>query len=134
MSSPNIELATRALEAWNTNDIDLALTCTAAGAELFPVITGKLVGEPYRGHDGLRAWFRDYIDVFDEFHVTSDEMRDFGDRVLMVGRVHAKGHDSGVELDQPFAFCAWFRDGLSVCFKSYLDVDAAREAAEKGEI
>ncbi len=134
MSNPNVELATRAVAAWNAGDSDLAVELCAPDCEMFPVITGTLVAEPYRGHDGVRAWFRDYVEAFETFHFTIADVIDFRDRILVVGRVHARGHQSGIELDQPFAFCSTIRDGKAVRFKSFLDVDAARDAAEKGEI
>ncbi len=132
--TPNEELTTRAIAAWNTGDAGAAVELCAPDCVMLPVITGTIVGDPYRGHDGVRAWFRDYIEAFDEFQFTAEEMRDFGDRILVVGRVHAKGYDSGIEIDQPFAFCSTIRDGLAVRFRSFLDVEAATAAAEKGEI
>jgi len=39
--------------------------------------------------------------VWDEFLVEADEFRDLGARVLVLGRVHARGAESGIELHGP---------------------------------
>jgi ketosteroid isomerase-like protein len=46
--------------------------------------------EPYRGHDGMRQYFRDVAEVWDELRVVPDEFRFDSDKVLVTGRVSAR--------------------------------------------
>jgi ketosteroid isomerase-like protein len=58
----------------------------------FSAVTGDHAGriEPYRGHDGLRQYFRDVAEVWDELRIVPGEFRQSGDTVLVTGRVSAR--------------------------------------------
>jgi ketosteroid isomerase-like protein len=57
-------------------------------------------------------------------------MREYGDQVLVLTRVHAKGRGSGVELDQSLAHLFEFRGELVCRAETFLDRDRAIEVAE----
>jgi ketosteroid isomerase-like protein len=59
---------------------------------VFSPVTADYAGrtEPYVGHDGLRAYFRDVGAVWDELRVTPDEFRQLGETILVTGRVSAR--------------------------------------------
>jgi ketosteroid isomerase-like protein len=59
---------------------------------LFSPVTGDYAGrtEPYRGHDGIRQYFRDLATVWDELRIVPDEFRSDGDKILVTGRVSAR--------------------------------------------
>jgi ketosteroid isomerase-like protein len=58
----------------------------------FIAVTGDTVGrtDPYRGHDGMRQYFRDVAEVWDELRVVPSEYRQSGDTILVTGRVSAR--------------------------------------------
>jgi ketosteroid isomerase-like protein len=58
----------------------------------FHAVTGDYAGhaEPYRGHEGMREYFRDVAAVWDELRVTPDDFRESDDALLVTGRVHAR--------------------------------------------
>jgi ketosteroid isomerase-like protein len=58
----------------------------------FIAVTADHAGraEPYRGHDGVRRYFRDVAEVWDELRVVPTDFRQNGDRVLVTGRVSAR--------------------------------------------
>ena len=62
------------------------------------VPTANQVGrtEPYRGHDGLREYFRDVADVWEELRLTPREFRAAGDLILVTGRVSARSRSRTV--------------------------------------
>ena len=62
-----------------------------------------------------------------------DELRDLGDRVLVLGSVEGRGRGSGVEVDSPLAIIFDFRDGKMSHSKAYLDHSEALRAAELSE-
>ena len=58
----------------------------------FSAVTGEHAGrtDPYRGHDGLRQYFRDLAEVWDELRIVPRDFRQNGDRILVTGRVSAR--------------------------------------------
>jgi ketosteroid isomerase-like protein len=58
----------------------------------FSSVTGERAGrtEPYRGHAGLREYFRDVVAVWEELRLTPREFRSHGDLVLVTGKVSAR--------------------------------------------
>jgi ketosteroid isomerase-like protein len=59
---------------------------------VFSAITAAQLGrtEPYRGHDGVRQYFRDIAEVWDELRIVPGEYRHNGDTTLVTGRVSAR--------------------------------------------
>ena len=59
MSQRNLELVREAYTCWQAGDndspLDFYLATSAPDVELYSRF-GGLAGEPYRGHDGVRAW------------------------------------------------------------------------------
>jgi ketosteroid isomerase-like protein len=90
-------------------------------------------GNAYRGHEGLRAWAADSEAAFDELRTASDEFRDLGDRVLMLGRVFGRGRGSGVPVESEIAFLSTLRGGRIVQTKGFLSWDQGLEAAGLSE-
>ncbi len=59
---------------------------------VFAPVTGDYAGrtEPYRGHDGMRQYFRDVAVVWDELRLVPVEFRQNGATILVTGRVSAR--------------------------------------------
>lgn len=53
----------RAVDAFNRRDLDASLALTDHDVELVPRAVGVEGGSPYRGDDGVRAWWKDLLDV-----------------------------------------------------------------------
>jgi ketosteroid isomerase-like protein len=59
----------------------------------------------YRGLDGMRRYFAEIDDQFEDWHVSIDEFRDAPEeRLLALGAIHYRGRASGVESDHPMAW------------------------------
>lgn len=90
----------------------------------------RLAGEPYRGLDGYRRWLADIAEQFDAWVFRFDELRPVGpERTFIVGAVTVRGRGSGVELVQPAAGWADFRDGRVLALHIHLDEAEALAAA-----
>jgi ketosteroid isomerase-like protein len=64
-----------------------------------PLSDGAGRSDPgYHGHNGMRAWFEDVDEMFEEGHVELDQFRQIGDRLLVLGRMTAKQRPSGAEV------------------------------------
>jgi len=77
--------------AFAERDVDGVLAYASPDIE-FSAVTGDHAGrtEPYRGHDGLRQYFRDLTEVWDELRIVPGEFRQTDDTVLVTGRVSAR--------------------------------------------
>jgi SnoaL-like domain len=64
MSEENLERARRAFDAFNRRDLDAFLALTDTDVE-FATRYMELEGDPhYRGHGGVREWWRDLLAIF----------------------------------------------------------------------
>jgi ketosteroid isomerase-like protein len=135
MSRENVEMTRGGLEAYNRRDVEELLEDLDPEVEWHPALPKLLGGDAtvYRGHEGVREFFRDTDDVLDEIHVEYSEIRDLGDRVLVIGHLHARGKASAAETDSPVATVSDVRDGKVIRIQTYLDPKEAFEAAALAE-
>ena len=126
MSEENVELVRRAFELWNSGDREVRVDEVDPELELHSRLMGRMV----RGVDGLRAWFREIDQQFDEWQLQVAEIRDVGrDRLLVLGKIHLRGRESRVESDQPMAWLIGFREGRVLRMEMFPDHSDALEAA-----
>jgi ketosteroid isomerase-like protein len=134
MNAPaNIQLVRRLYEAFTNGDIDAMLQVVAPEMEFWgPTAAFARQGEPYVGHDGMRQYFADVARVWRTLEVVPHDFRDLGDRVLVFGRVYARG-EGGYISDSPTQWLWQVSDGRVVwgrVFTSKADALAAAGIAE----
>ena len=129
MSQENVELSDRVTDAFNRHDPEAMVALFDPKCEWLPAIEAEVEGEPvvYLGHDGLRQYFKDVAESFEEYRFDVSECRDLGTRVLLLGRLSARGRGSGVELASDLAALFHVRDGKVTRFVAYWDRDRALE-------
>jgi ketosteroid isomerase-like protein len=128
MSEEDVGVVRRSLEALNEGDTEGVLGLMDPDVEL---VTARAVleGISYRGHEGFRQFVADMADDWEDYHPSSERFRDLGDgRVLVVGRFHARGKASGMEVDAPAAWVSEVREGKIVHVRFYADEAAALDA------
>ena len=98
----------------------------------FTAMTNDFAGrtEPYRGHEGIREYFRDVARVWDELRLTPRDYRDVGDAVLVTGRVSARS--AARIVDGSTGWIWQVRDGKVVYGCVYPSAGEAEAAAEAG--
>lgn len=128
---PNVVLAKRAVEAWNTDDIDRLVTFFAPDCTVESYLSQTT--DPYRGHDGLREWKRDVHESFGRFDIDIQEGAGDARLVLLLGHVHVTGQSSGVPLVQEAGFVIELEAGLVARARAFGAHRDAREAAEEVE-
>ena len=116
MSQDDEQVVRRAYALWNKSDYDslleLLLDNTAPDVELHSRF-GALGGEPYRGHDGVRAWLAEVQDTFERFEPWLEDARPAGDgRIVVLGGISFRARESGLDMDEPMGWIHEFRDGL----------------------
>jgi hypothetical protein len=126
MSQENVELAHRAVDAFNERDLDAFLALIHADVE-FIALEVEMEGG-YHGHAGMRRWWGSLVDVLPDVAIEVVEVRDFG--ALMVAALRLRGH--GARSDAPTEIPLWvvgeWRDGLFVWGQSFATEVEALEA------
>jgi len=126
MSHENVDTLLRIYEAFRRRDNDAVL-----GA-YHPEVEWNMEGyvnwpgrRSYRGIEGVREFFRDWLRDFDDFEADALDPLDLGDRVLFTVHDHAIGTGSGVPIERYHAQVWTFRDGKVL----KVEVFDSREAA-----
>lgn len=114
MNNQNLELVREGYALWRAGDydvlLDFFLTNAAPDVEIYSRF-GGFSGEPYRGHDGLRAWLAEVQENFDRFEPWVDEARAAGDdRVLAFGGIRFRARESGIDMAERMGWVYEFRD------------------------
>jgi ketosteroid isomerase-like protein len=133
MSQENVELSRLITDAFNRRDVEATLALWDDEGVWYPAVEAGTEGrKPYRGHEGLRQYYRGMAEVAEESHFEFPEVYDLGDRVLGVGRLWMK-FTSGVELDQEGA-CLWtWRNQKCIETRTWLSHAEALEAVGLSE-
>jgi ketosteroid isomerase-like protein len=87
----DIDVVKAVFAAFAERDLEGVLEFASPDIE-FVAVTSDYAGrtEPYRGHEGIRQYFRDVAEVWDELRLTPTDYRMVGDQVLVTGRVSAR--------------------------------------------
>jgi hypothetical protein len=86
-------------DSYNARDPDAFATVWNPDCEWHPFLTARVEGDPgYHGHNGIRAWFEDVDEMFSEIHVELGQIREVGDRLLVLGHMTARRRGSGAEV------------------------------------
>jgi ketosteroid isomerase-like protein len=118
-----------AFARWNTGDRTFDLDTVDPEVELHSPLTSTR-GAPYRGHAGFSQWLRDIDEQFAEWELRVAEWKPLEDgRLLGLGEIHARGRESGVELDQDLAWLFSFRRDKLLRYDAFYDHDEGRRAA-----
>jgi ketosteroid isomerase-like protein len=111
VDASNVDIVRRAFAAFEARDPEL-IVAIARPDIVFEPITARIAagGEPYRGHDGLREYFKDVARVWQELRPTPDTFYEReGGLVVATGRVYAWG--AGRVVDAPAGWLWRVRDG-----------------------
>jgi ketosteroid isomerase-like protein len=136
MSEENVEAFKRAVAATNRGDVEAVLTDLHPEVEWHAFMEELLGGEGrvYSGHAGVREFFGDFNESFDQLHWEYPDIRDLGDRVLAIGTFRARGRMSGAEAETPLGVLVDYNtDGVATVVLSTADPRDALEAAGLSE-
>src|SRR5271169_6840192 len=134
MSQQNAEIMRALVAHWNAGERLPAVAAYFDPAFELESPFSSVVGEPYRGHEGIERWTRDVDEQFAEWRINLDEVREVGNAVVAIGAIHGKGRVSGIVVESPAAFVAHF--GTDHCMRRariYWDVTEALEAVGLAE-
>ena len=133
MSEENVELVHEANDALTRRDLDALLALADPDIEVFPLIARLEGGSPYRGHDGVRRWWENWLHTAPDFSAEVEEVRDLGDVTVTRYRVRGHGIGSGASIEQTVWQVTRWRNGKIVSSSNYGTEDEALEAAGLSE-
>jgi ketosteroid isomerase-like protein len=138
MSQENVEIVQELAESFQRRDHERAfafydpeIEWDASGcADVIPELGGV-----YRGHDGVRAYWRRWLSAWNDVAFEIDAVRDAGDDVLLLIRNQRQwGRHTGIATELPtMAMVFTLRGGKVVRVRTYTDQHAALEAAGLSE-
>jgi ketosteroid isomerase-like protein len=117
------ELARTSMAAFNRRDVEAVVQTFERDAEWWPLRSST--EGPYRGHDGIRAWFEDTAEMFEYLRAEVDEVDERGDVVVASGRLEVKGRGSGAAIEVPIAWVFRFAGEKVIWAKSYANREEA---------
>jgi ketosteroid isomerase-like protein len=127
MSQENVEALRRGFEALSSGDLPRMLTFIHPDFEV--EIPSELSAEPdtYRGHDGLRRYFRTFEAEMDEIRFRPERFWDAGESVVVSMSLTAKGKATGIPVELRTGQVWTIRDGKAVSARIYRDAAEALE-------
>jgi ketosteroid isomerase-like protein len=128
MSAENIEVVKRVFMAWQAGAIEQLDELIAPDAEWRPTALSDTGHTVYRGREGVHEWISLVMDRGAEIRNEIMEMRDLGDRVLVLGRVIEK-IDQRTRVDAELAWLFHVYDGLVAKGEGFVSRTEAFKAA-----
>ena len=95
-----MEIVRQIFEAFNSEDIDLILAFTHSDFEV--EVPPDLSAEPdtYRGHDGMRRYWKSFQDAMDEIRFQPERFWDADQGVVVAMHITAKGRRTAIPVEQ----------------------------------
>ena len=133
MIATDIEVVKATFAAFADRDLQAVLALADPEIE-FTAVTGAHAGrtDPYKGHDGMRQYFRDVAAVWEELRLTPREFREEGGLILVTGKVSARSRSRTVTGSTGWIWRV--REGKVLVVRVYASAADATAAFESGEL
>ena len=101
----------------------------------FELIPTAGSGERFVGPEGIARWFAELEEAWETIRTDVEEVVDFGERVVVLGRIRNKGRGSGIEVDVVAAHLWTVENGVPIRVELIGDREEAlrRGAAESSD-
>jgi uncharacterized protein len=118
MGSTNLERVRFGMESFNRGELEAVVDLFDADVT---VHDPERTGQTFRGHDGLRRFWAEWLENWDEYRVEPREFVEEGDEILVVGEQIGRGKISGIDLREDIFLVYRLRDGKVVEFRLFTD-------------
>jgi ketosteroid isomerase-like protein len=133
MSDENIQIVQLAFEAIRRRDIEGLLQLYDPDIEFLP-LTGTLVESGgYAGHAGVRDYFDEVAQVWEEMRPYAHTTQPVGDHVVVMGGCAVRGIGSGLASDDRMAWVITLQNGKIVRHRAFGTPEEAIEAVGLSE-
>jgi ketosteroid isomerase-like protein len=131
MSEENVELVKRMLALFHAGDAEGALACFS------PDVVTEMPGRPDvtggRGREALGKLIGGWVSAWEDWREQIDEVRDLGERVMVISTQRGRGKDTGIPVSYQYAALYEVRDGEISEMGLYSGADEALKAAGLSE-
>ena len=132
MSEENVEIVRRAWEAWERGDWDPLYAFYHPDVVWdASALRGPITGV-YHGHDGVRRYFREWLESFEAHDARAEKFIAAGDDVIVRLRLRGRGKTSGVEVEMARLNVYRIRNGLAIRVELFETEAEALEAVGLG--
>ena len=131
MAGADVSVVKALFAAFAERDVERVLELIHPEFE-FTTLTSDYAGrtKPYRGHEGIREYFRDVALVWDDLRLTPRAFREIGGNILVTGRVNAR---SAARIVDGSTGWVWrVRAGRVIYGRVYASAADAEQAAMDG--
>jgi ketosteroid isomerase-like protein len=130
MSQENVAVVVKQFRDTNARDFPAVMEAYAEDVTLvMHGDKGAILGSTAIGKEAVGEWYGDWFRQFGrDYRFDIEESREIDDRVLLVATHHGRGRDSGVPVEERWAYVYTVRDGKVSRVELWGDSDA-REAA-----
>jgi uncharacterized protein len=130
-ATDKIEQARAAYDAWSRNDLDAFVECFSNDVELQPYLGRGLGSTVYRGHTGLRRWYKEANEEWDELRVAPQEFKDAGEQLVIFLKAVGRGRGSQLEVEAEIVHVAEFHGGRFTRLRGFGDREQALKAVDE---
>ena len=128
MSQDDVEIVRRAFDAIRRRDIEALLTLYDPQIEFLPLTGTRVETGGYAGHAGVRSYFEEVAEVWEEMRPYAETTRPVGGHVVVLGGCAVRGIGSGAESDDPMAWVITVRNGKIIRHRGYHTAEEALDA------
>jgi ketosteroid isomerase-like protein len=122
MPGSDVEMVRQAFEAFSRGDIDAVLElCDPEIVVRDPQRTGTT----FRGPDGLRQFFAEWMENWEEYRAKPVEFTEAGGEILVRAHQTGRGKLSGIEINQDLFIVFRLRDGKFFEYRLYTNREDA---------
>jgi ketosteroid isomerase-like protein len=126
----NVEIVRASWEAWRRRDMEALFGFYDPAIEWDMTRSDVPDMGVFYGHDGVRAFFREWRAPFEDYHAEAEEFIDAGESVIVRVRQGGRGSASAVGVEMPAHWQLYrLRAGRAVRVEIYREESEALEAA-----
>jgi ketosteroid isomerase-like protein len=133
VSPENVELTYRAIDAFTRRDLDAYLALMDPDVEFVPYERAVEGGGAYHRHSGVRRRWKDVFEALPYLRPEIDEIRDFGEMVVVRGSLRGRGAGSGASFERSLWMVAEWRERKMVSWHAFVSEAEALEAVGQSE-
>jgi ketosteroid isomerase-like protein len=131
-SEQNVELAERAVDAWNRGDLNAWIECFDENVLWVPLPNVPDL-ETIQGREAVLELMQQWLEPWDRYDVETLELAGHGEMVIWTARHLAFQERTGMELDQSMSAVFSFREGKIAEFRMFPNQGEALQAARLGD-
>jgi uncharacterized protein len=129
VSEDSVEIVKRSFDAMASGDLDVLLSLYDPDVRFLPLTGTRVETGGYRGHQGVRDYFTEVREIWEEMRPHADQAWAVGDQVVVIGGCAVRGRGSGAVTDSPLSWVITVRDGKITSHRGFRTAEEAMEAA-----